>query len=445
MYRAALLAIIISFPLGAFAAKDVTSAAERKKNLLEYVAEREDLTRKQKANWDKAIRLTFGGKSLNDGEDEGVTVAKSVISAAIFYDIPPKQGAKAAYEAYGDSLRWVPPPIAINYQILSFQGRRPKASAKQLAFQFPRYFNEEMAPDLASWWSDMLKQGKIPDWEQPEIKELLGQTRKLMRPMMLDRLWQAAQLQARLKGNPNSSDLQRDLKDLGDELHRDFAKVHPHDDNAQDFYSRYQTLANVLNVDAQPAPAVKRPKQVKAPPPPPPVRKPTPKTSTPPKKPPMFAPAAPKPKTPQPKPSHQVVAPLSGDPLVPPYQGWKKRLSKEVNSWIGTPYVFGGTSRQGVDCSAFTRAVFNGALSIRLPRNSRAQFRTGKSIKQKQLKPGDLVFFDTLDRGRVTHVGVYLGNGVMAHASSSKGVTRAKLGKRYYQRAYWGGRRHLNQ
>ena len=69
----------------------------------------------------------------------------------------------------------------------------------------------------------------------------------------------------------------------------------------------------------------------------------------------------------------------------------------------------------------------------------------GVKVEWPTLKPGDMVFFDTLDRGHVTHVGVFLGDGMFAHASSSKGVTTAKLGESYYVRAYWGGKRILRE
>src|SRR2546423_1012108 len=111
-----------------FAAKaygfDVTSAAGRRQNLLDYVQAREDLAPAEKTAWDRAVRNVFGGKALQDGADEGVTVAKSVLSAAIFYRVDPKKAAAAAYDAYHDTYRWVPPPIAIDYQILGFQGRK---------------------------------------------------------------------------------------------------------------------------------------------------------------------------------------------------------------------------------------------------------------------------------------------------------------------------------
>ena len=98
----------------------------------------------------------------------------------------------------------------------------------------------------------------------------------------------------------------------------------------------------------------------------------------------------------------------------------------------------------GVDCSAFVREVYREAFNVELPRNARAQYKTGQVVAtQSQLRSGDLIFFDTLDRGQVTHVGVFIGDGEFAHASSSRGVTPARLKKKYYQRAYWGSRRLL--
>jgi cell wall-associated NlpC family hydrolase len=120
---------------------------------------------------------------------------------------------------------------------------------------------------------------------------------------------------------------------------------------------------------------------------------------------------------------------------------WRAALGSVVARWIGTPYRMGGTTRRGVDCSGFVRAVYRDAFGVELPRNSRAQHRVGQSVRKRDLAPGDLVFFDTLDRGRITHVGIYLGDGLFAHASSSRGVTRARLGKHYYQRAWVGARR----
>ena len=109
---------------------NVTSEEGRKLNLLEYIESREDLDSSDKSAWDREVRLRFGGKAMRDGSDEGVTGAKSVISAAIFHGVEPKAAVQAAYDTYRDIARWVPPPIAINYQVLGFQGRKPKATAQ---------------------------------------------------------------------------------------------------------------------------------------------------------------------------------------------------------------------------------------------------------------------------------------------------------------------------
>ena len=141
--------------------------------------------------------------------------------------------------------------------------------------------------------------------------------------------------------------------------------------------------------------------------------------------------------------STRVPAPLAGESLVQPFQGWQQRLQAAAKTWIGVPYRLGGTSRSGVDCSAFVQQSYRQGVGIELPRNSESQSRTGTGVQKDSLKAGDLLFFDTLERGRVTHVGLYLGDGTFVHASSSRGVTQDQLDKAYYQRAYRVSRRLL--
>jgi cell wall-associated NlpC family hydrolase len=115
-------------------------------------------------------------------------------------------------------------------------------------------------------------------------------------------------------------------------------------------------------------------------------------------------------------------------------------LRRSVESFIGTPYVWGGNTRRGVDCSGFTRLVMyeNGYL---IPRVSRDQAKAGTPIYKNNLQLGDLVFFDTKGRGRITHVGLYLGGNLLVHASSSKGVTIVLFSGRYFQSRYVTSRR----
>ncbi|MCK6550470.1 NlpC/P60 family protein [Myxococcota bacterium] len=123
---------------------------------------------------------------------------------------------------------------------------------------------------------------------------------------------------------------------------------------------------------------------------------------------------------------------------------YRRRLESTVEPWLGTPYSWGGTSKgTGTDCSGFTKGVYTEAFAIELPRVSRDQYRTGSPVAFELLRPGDLVFFDTADAGKITHVGVFAGDGKFAHASSGRGVIYEKLGEKYYKRAYRGARRLL--
>ena len=115
-------------------------------------------------------------------------------------------------------------------------------------------------------------------------------------------------------------------------------------------------------------------------------------------------------------------------------------MERSIKSFIGTPYVWGGETRRGTDCSGFTRTVYH-EQGVIIPRVSYQQFTIGSVIRQRDLKYGDLIFFNKNGWGRVSHVGVYVGNGQFAHASCSKGVTVSKLAKRYYSKRFTGARR----
>lgn len=120
----------------------------------------------------------------------------------------------------------------------------------------------------------------------------------------------------------------------------------------------------------------------------------------------------------------------------------EKSLVKEATAWLGTPYKYGGNTRSGVDCSGFVYHVFLNALDIKLPRNSRKQHEFCRKISKKDLATGDLVFFATT-RGskKVSHVGLYVGDGKMIHASTSRGVVCQNLSDDYYTRTFVGAGR----
>ncbi len=106
--------------------------------------------------------------------------------------------------------------------------------------------------------------------------------------------------------------------------------------------------------------------------------------------------------------------------------------------WKNVRYKFGGNSKKGIDCSAFTQRIYKEKFDMKIPRSTRTQVKVGKEIKKSELELGDLVFFKTGVQDR--HVGVYMGNGDFMHASI-KGVKFTKLDKPFYKRKYWTSRR----
>lgn len=118
--------------------------------------------------------------------------------------------------------------------------------------------------------------------------------------------------------------------------------------------------------------------------------------------------------------------------------GLDARITRTAMRYLGVPYMWGGTSFAGVDCSGFVQTVFakNG---IELPRMADEQFAMGRRIAMRLLMPGDLVFFETYTSG-ASHVGIYVGDGRFIHASL-RGVMIDSLGMSYYASRYIGARR----
>ncbi|MFT6749156.1 MAG: lipoprotein Spr [Flavobacterium sp.] len=125
----------------------------------------------------------------------------------------------------------------------------------------------------------------------------------------------------------------------------------------------------------------------------------------------------------------------------------KSTLVDSANEYIGTPYRYGGSTKKGIDCSAFVRNVFN-SIDLELPRTSFAQSLLGEKIKRKKAKTGDLIFFKTNRRKTISHVGMVLNNFdgeiFFIHASTSKGVIVSSLREQYYQNKYAKIKRVIN-
>ncbi len=110
--------------------------------------------------------------------------------------------------------------------------------------------------------------------------------------------------------------------------------------------------------------------------------------------------------------------------------------------FLGVPYRRGGSSAEtGFDCSGFVRAIYQQTAGLLLPRKAAEQAAATEKIDKTELKPGDLVFFNTMRRA-FSHVGIYVGNGKFIHAPRPGGEVRVEdLGTSYWAKRFDGARR----
>jgi len=111
-------------------------------------------------------------------------------------------------------------------------------------------------------------------------------------------------------------------------------------------------------------------------------------------------------------------------------------LYKFIDNWMNTPYLWGGQDKKGIDCSALMQLLLDSVYAIKIPRTSVQQFYTfwiDKFRSTKHLSEGDLIFFKTIGENVVSHVGLYLDNGMFINSSSSKGVSIASINDPYWR------------
>lgn len=120
----------------------------------------------------------------------------------------------------------------------------------------------------------------------------------------------------------------------------------------------------------------------------------------------------------------------------------RAEIVRSAMSFIGVPYLWGGNTQDGLDCSGFSLAVYR-LNGLSLPRSSREQFEKGHPVDRKDLRQGDLVFFNTVKKGTVSHVGVYIGDGQFIHAPGRGKTICISMMKGFYLRTYAGGRKYL--
>jgi cell wall-associated NlpC family hydrolase len=116
------------------------------------------------------------------------------------------------------------------------------------------------------------------------------------------------------------------------------------------------------------------------------------------------------------------------------------KMMREISKMMGVSYKLGGMDENGIDCSAYTMTVYKNSTKKLLPRSSAEQYQVGIPVANDDLKFGDLVFFNTTGE-TASHVGIYLGDDLFAHASVSLGVTISSLESYYFKQRYNGARR----
>lgn len=120
----------------------------------------------------------------------------------------------------------------------------------------------------------------------------------------------------------------------------------------------------------------------------------------------------------------------------------QKKIVKNADTWLGTPYAWGGNTKSGVDCSGFVKQVYS-TVGYDLPRTAATQYEYSEKISTSELKCGDLVFFKKNDK--ISHVGIYIGGNEIIHSASGKGVVRQSFSDTYLQSIYYAAGRVLSK
>lgn len=136
------------------------------------------------------------------------------------------------------------------------------------------------------------------------------------------------------------------------------------------------------------------------------------------------------------------IEPIEVSKTVTPQLTTKASLMQVYKTWKGVRYRLGGSSFNGIDCSAFVQVAYRDALDMDVPRTTYMQSKMGKQVKYKDIRVGDLAFFKTTRTMR--HVGIYIGNKQFMHASTSRGVIISRLDNPYWASKFWHFRRVIS-
>ena len=113
-------------------------------------------------------------------------------------------------------------------------------------------------------------------------------------------------------------------------------------------------------------------------------------------------------------------------------------LYKFIDEWYGVPYLYGGKTKSGVDCSGFASILYSTIYKKNISGSAASIFNACKAVSEKDLEEGDLVFFK-INSDKISHVGVYLKNHHFVHASTHKGIVISSLEEDYYKKYFFKG------
>lgn len=126
------------------------------------------------------------------------------------------------------------------------------------------------------------------------------------------------------------------------------------------------------------------------------------------------------------------------------YHAIVRQFLNHIKYYLGTPYQYGGNSRQGMDCSGFVSQIFRESFNIELPHNALQIYQQCQKISPQEMNLGDLVFFRVSQKRKIDHVGIYLVKSYFVHASVSDGVVVSELTDKYYRSRFAGAGRIID-
>lgn len=118
-------------------------------------------------------------------------------------------------------------------------------------------------------------------------------------------------------------------------------------------------------------------------------------------------------------------------------------LLKLIDEWYGTSYCMGGSTKNCIDCSAFTHIIMQDVYNVNVPRTAQEQYKASEHINLEDLNEGDLVFFNTNGGSDMSHVGIYMLNNKFVHAATSGGVMVSDLNDSYWKTRYKAAGRYI--